>query len=448
MNHLGNLISRNLNQMEVIRPRLASRFEPLHQDSRPSFRDATRLVQEEVGEKRRPARDPTSNVRDASFWNRFSGPDFAFQMQEASGQSTSRRPERSGIIQESSQSNKSLQPEVDSRSPISTMVERVAKLSDKDQADDDRTSRLLRSSFANPLTFSSAVPYPARHQKSGQRRSEKGIDQETADEARTEERAFLETHGPGKENDVEAYRKTTGPGIRGVEATEAKSESSLNARVAAIQSDQEKADESGTEERAFLENHGPGKENDEGVYRKTMGPGIREGETIEAKSEPRLHSREVAAIQSDQEPDHSLLDHGLRISVEASVGSIETKELESEGIPPQKENATRHSSQDGKIRGQKKDIHHKVEDKSDLFESEQPRISPNTVVARPIIKSYLPPKKIEEKTTSLEREPDVLVTIGRIEVKAIPLATVSQRKQERSQVISLEDYLKDKRGGL
>jgi len=385
MNRLGDLIARNLNQMEVIRPRLASRFESVYQNNWPSFRASTWLVKEEISEKRRPAREPTSYVQDASLRSRISGAS-AFRVQDASGQSISRRPERVGIIQESRHSSKPLQPAEDARSPVSKVVDGVVEISERSQAGDDRTGRLLPSFVADPLTVSSIASSAARDPEPGQRRGENSMDQETADEDRAKRRASLETHALSKERD-------------------------------------------------------------EDICQINMGPGIREEEAKEAESESRLHAREAAPIQSDQEPDHSFLDHGLRIFVEASSRSIETEELESEEIPPQKENSTPHSSQDSsKIRGQKKDIHN--QDRSALSKSERPRISPKTVMARPIVKSYLPPEKIEEKTVPLGREPDVLVTIGRIEVRAMPPLNVSPRKQEGAEVISLEDYLKDRRGGL
>jgi hypothetical protein len=77
-------------------------------------------------------------------------------------------------------------------------------------------------------------------------------------------------------------------------------------------------------------------------------------------------------------------------------------------------------------------------------------ISPGMVVAQPYVKSYFRPKRDEilDKVAKPETTATVQVTIGRIEVRATQAAAIPQRKRAEPPVMSLEDYLKIKRGSL
>jgi hypothetical protein len=69
---------------------------------------------------------------------------------------------------------------------------------------------------------------------------------------------------------------------------------------------------------------------------------------------------------------------------------------------------------------------------------------------RPAVMSYFGTKQNEilGKLLKPETTASVQVTIGRIEIKATPEAATSQRKRAEPPVMSLEDYLKIKRGSL
>jgi hypothetical protein len=79
-----------------------------------------------------------------------------------------------------------------------------------------------------------------------------------------------------------------------------------------------------------------------------------------------------------------------------------------------------------------------------------PSISPAMVAAQARVKRYSGTKCNEttEKAAKPETEASVQVTIGRIEIRASPVAATPQRKRTEPQVMSLEDYLKIKRGSL
>jgi hypothetical protein len=91
-----------------------------------------------------------------------------------------------------------------------------------------------------------------------------------------------------------------------------------------------------------------------------------------------------------------------------------------------------------------KGIEHKDNVRIAPLEKGRTLISPRMIVAQTAVKKYsqLENGEIKEKTTNPGTKPEVMVTIGRIEVKAMPLATISQRKKEKPPVTSLEDYLK------
>ncbi len=76
--------------------------------------------------------------------------------------------------------------------------------------------------------------------------------------------------------------------------------------------------------------------------------------------------------------------------------------------------------------------------------------SPGMVTAQPYVKSYFRQEvnKILDKMAKPETTAPVQVTIGRIEIRATPASATPQRKRVDHPVMSLEDYLKIKRGSL
>ena len=77
-------------------------------------------------------------------------------------------------------------------------------------------------------------------------------------------------------------------------------------------------------------------------------------------------------------------------------------------------------------------------------------VSPGMVAAQPYVKSYFRSKgnEILDKVEKPETSAPVQVTIGRIEIRATPATTTPQRKRADHSVMSLEDYLKIRRGSL
>lgn len=79
-----------------------------------------------------------------------------------------------------------------------------------------------------------------------------------------------------------------------------------------------------------------------------------------------------------------------------------------------------------------------------------PLVSPGMVAAQPYVKSYFKQEgnEIPYKVANPENSAPVQVTIGRIEIRATPATATPQRKRADPPVMSLEDYLKIKRGSL
>jgi hypothetical protein len=77
-------------------------------------------------------------------------------------------------------------------------------------------------------------------------------------------------------------------------------------------------------------------------------------------------------------------------------------------------------------------------------------VSPGMVAAQPYVKSYFKKErnKILDRAAKPEQAAPVQVTIGRIEIRATPTTAIPQRKHAEPSVMSLEDYLKIKRGSL
>ncbi len=84
------------------------------------------------------------------------------------------------------------------------------------------------------------------------------------------------------------------------------------------------------------------------------------------------------------------------------------------------------------------------------FEPSMPPASPVLTMARPRVKSYFESKMKEmpERAVMQEEAAPVLVTIGRIEVKATNESAKPQRVRASPPVMSLDDYLEIKRGSL
>lgn len=100
--------------------------------------------------------------------------------------------------------------------------------------------------------------------------------------------------------------------------------------------------------------------------------------------------------------------------------------------------------------GAKHDIRHKIIEPIASIKPLMPSISPVMVAAVSNSKSYFGPKRneISEKVAKPETSASVQVTIGRIEIRAMPATATPQRKRTEPPVMSLEDYLKNKRGSL
>ncbi len=100
--------------------------------------------------------------------------------------------------------------------------------------------------------------------------------------------------------------------------------------------------------------------------------------------------------------------------------------------------------------GAKRDIRHKVVEPIAGIKPLMPSISPVMAASQPNAKSYFGPKRneISEKVAKPETSASVQVTIGRIEIRAAPATTTPQRKRTEPPVMSLKDYLKNKRGSL
>ncbi len=80
----------------------------------------------------------------------------------------------------------------------------------------------------------------------------------------------------------------------------------------------------------------------------------------------------------------------------------------------------------------------------------KPLVSPGMVAAQPYVKSYFRSEGngILDMVAKPETSASVQVTIGRIEIRATPATATPQRKRADHPVMSLEDYLKIKRGSL
>jgi hypothetical protein len=389
MNHLRNLAAKNLHQVEVIQPRLASRFETMHQNNWPNIKHIPSMERDDMGEVSRSSTGPVFYVRDASPARTISRHVYSSAEREPFGHVVSAEPATSGVVQNRGRNDRSLQPVAEAKSPIPFPERKVMDISENAAAGKAEASQFAHSSIGTPMDVSSIIPASSRQSKSRQKGIVPGITQDAGDKARSEIKLSAEVDFAKKGDD-------TGYGI-------------------------------------------------------IPKPGIKEEESEKSKSEQKPSKVEIAPLQSAEKVMHFSLNQEKRILAEPTLKQRDIEKPKSEQKLSWKETVPLRSNQDKeKMKDPKKDIQHKDRERSASFELERPIISPRMTVARPTVKNYLESKKreIEEKMTRLETKPDVLVTIGRIEVRAMPLATISQRKQEKPPVTSLEDYLKNKPGGL
>lgn len=92
---------------------------------------------------------------------------------------------------------------------------------------------------------------------------------------------------------------------------------------------------------------------------------------------------------------------------------------------------------------------HEISEKVASPQSLKKRAPPGIVVVRPSVKSHMGAESNArgERMAKAEIKPDVQVTIGRIEVRATPATATQQRKRDYPSEMSLDEYLKIKRGG-
>jgi hypothetical protein len=386
MNHLRNLAAKNLHQVEVIQPRLASRFEPMHHNNWQNIKHISSMGLDEMRGVSSPSTEPVFYVRDASRARTISRHVFFSAEREPFGQSVSTEPATSEVFQNRERNHMSLQPIAEAKSPILFPEREVMDISENAHAGKAEASQFAHSPIGTPMAVSSMIPASSRQSRSRQKGTVSGIAHDIGDKAWSEKQLSAEVDF-SKNGDDEGYGIIPEPVVKEKQSEKSKSnQESSGVKIAPLQSAEELALYSLNQEIA----------------------------------EPTSKQRDIEKTKSEQ-----------KLSWKETVPMLSNPDKETRRYP-------------------KKDIQLRDHERSSSFELERPHISPRMIVVRPFVKNYFEPKKreIEEKITHLDTKPDILVTIGRIEVKAMPLATISQRKQEKPPVISLEDYLKNKPGGL
>jgi hypothetical protein len=384
MNHfLNNIAAKNLHMMDVIKPRLASRFEPGSHHTLPAYKN----FQSYVSGDDRPSNAADQNApdryaADQDAFDRYakvsarniarSSPAPAAEDSDSSGHETIDQAESIKATRLRSQPYRNLSPITEPNKPFSSSGQIHANIPATLKTVRHMPSASSEVTKSDRSLISESSGMVSSHQTSPEPR----MVQKVVEKARSEH-PFLE---PMPFTSVEEKQISGEPGV-----------------------------EQKPIKKRTLETKRP-----EGIV--LLAPGEEE------------------QVSTEQKADRKALDRPAPKNMRLQEEIVPTISVE----------------ENGKIGAMKNGIRHKTGEPNNSIKPLTSSASPGMVVAQPYVKSHLRPKRDElsDKATKPELAAPVQVTIGRIEIRATPATAAPQRKRTEPPVMSLEDYLKIKRGSL